>query len=200
MSLSERVDKMTEEKLGVINARHLARDEYESIKPCILFLTSNRIIVATLGGINPWTVVTVIVALIASFIGLILREFALFLGGLGVGIISGLSIVVIDFAIRHLELRKVKRLSPERILQTKERNFEIRYAEIAKVEVRTFKTYPKGSFFLPSLPELTYSIDFITDKDKDRFILDKGELQLCLDLLHRLAPKTIEIEEVEADE
>lgn len=187
---------MKEENSCIINARYLPLDEYDVAKPCTLFFNRNRIIVVSLEGMNPWTVVTVIVALAASFTGLLLRNFFLLFGGLGAGITAGILIVIIDFLIRRKKLSKMKRLSPERILETSEENFEVRFAEIVKAEVRTFKTYSKGSLLLPSLQENQYAVDLATNQKKYRFILDRNKLQQCINMLRQFAPETIEIDEV----
>jgi len=200
MSLSEWDSKMNEENLGVFDARHLVQNEHDTLKPCILFLTRNRIVAVLLEGINPWTVVTVIVALAASFIGLLLRNFALFLGGFSIGIIAGLCIVLIDFVIRHKEFRKIKRLNPEHILEMTEKSFEIHYEKIAKVEVRIFNRYSGISGFMPSLPSLQehhYVITFVTSEKKHTFILDGNKLKECLGLIREFVPETTEITEID---
>ncbi len=162
----------------------------------LCFLPRDRIIVASPGGINLWTVVTVIIVFAVSFTGLLLRNIVLFLGGLGAGIISGLLIGLFDFVIRHRRLSKMKRLSPERILEMNEKNFEIRYAEIVKVEVRAFETYSKGSLFFPTFQEHQYEINFETNEQRHTFIVDRGVMQECLSLLRKFAPETVDIENV----
>jgi len=186
---------MNEENLGILNVRHLVHDKYDDVKPCTLFLTRNRIIAVTVEGINPWTVVTVLVALAVSFTGFLLRSFVLFLGGLGVGIIAGLLIGLIDFVIRHKELRKMKRLNPERILEMNEKNFEIRYKNILKVRVRTVSTYPRRSDFIPSFKEHRYVVDFATNEEKHTFVFDGRQLHQFLDIFRQFAPETTEIEQ-----
>lgn len=188
---------MNEENLGILNARHLVRDKYDDAKPCTLLLTRNRIIAVTIEGINPWTVVTVIVALAASFTSFLLRNFVLFLGGLGVGIIAGLLIGLIDFVIRHKVLRKMKRLNPERILEMNEKNFEMRYKNIVKVRVRTVSTYPRRSDFIPYFQEHRYIIDLVTNEEKHTFVFDGRQLHQFLDIFHQFAPETAEIEQDE---
>jgi len=186
---------MEEEKLGILNARHLILSEHDAIKPCTLFLTDNRIIVVASDGINQWIVVTVIVTFIASFMGLILRNVILFLGGLGAGIMAVLLTSLIYFVIRKRKIGKIKRLSPERILEMNEKNFEIRYTKIVKVVVRTFKTYPRGNYLFPSFQEHRHKIDFVTHEEKYSFILDRGKLQQCLNLIQQFVPGTIEIDQ-----
>lgn len=191
---------MNEENLGVFDARHLVHNEHDTLKPCILFLTRNRIVAVLVEGINPWTVVSVIVALAASFIGLLLRNFALFLGGFSIGIVAGLCIVLIDFVIRHKEFRKIKRLNPEHILEMTEKSFEIHYEKIVKVEVRIFNRYSGISDFMPSLPSLQehqYVITFVTNEKKHTFILDGKKLKECLDLIREFVPETTEITEID---
>lgn len=188
---------MNEENIAVFNARHLVHNEHDTLKHCTIFLTRNRIIVVSRGGINPWTAVTVIAALAASFTGLLLRNYALLLGGLGAAIIAGLCIALIDLLIRYKESRKIKRLNPERILEMTEKSFEIHYETIAKVMVRTFSRYPGRSDFMPSftfLQEHQYVIEFATNERKHTFILDGNKLQEFLDLIREFIPKTTEIE------
>lgn len=191
---------MNEENLSILSVRCLVQDRHDDIKPCTLFLTRDRIIVVSTEGINPWTAVTVVVALVASLTGLLLRNFVLFLGGLGAGIIAGLIIGLIDFMIRHIRLRKVKRLNPERILEMSRKNFAIDYKKIVTVEVRKFNRYPGRSDFIPSLPALQeheYVIDLVLGEKKHAFILDRNKLHQCLDLLHKFAPENIKIEQFE---
>lgn len=188
---------MKEEKLGIFNARHLMLNEHNDvIKPCILFLTRNGIIVASSEGISRWIVVTVIVAFAASFTGLLLRNVVLLLGGLIAGIMTVLLVGLIDFAIRQRKIGKMKRLNSKYILEMNEKNFEIPYAEIVKVEVKTFKTYPRGSYMFPSFQEHRYMIDFVTRKEKHSFILDISKLQQCLNLIQQFLPETVEIDQV----
>jgi len=194
--LSESGDRMKEENLGIFNVPHLVLGQHDAIEPCTLLLTPNRIIVVSPEGINRWIVVTVIVAFAASFTGLLLRNGVLFLGGLVAGIMAALFIGLIDFVLRRIRIGKIKHLNSKRILEMNEKNFEIRYAKIVKVVVRTFKTYPRRSYLFPSFQENRYRIDFVTHKEKHSFILDRSELQQCLNLVRQFAPETVEIEQV----
>lgn len=192
--------KLNEENIGVLSARCLVPDKHDAVKPCTLFLTANRIVVVLTGGINPWAVVTVIVAFAVSLSGLLLRNFVLFLGGLGAGIIAGFIIGLADFIIRHIGPRKVRRLNPERILEMSEKNLAIDYKKIVKIEVRKLTKYPGRSDFIPSFPafqEHKYVIDFVLGEKKHTFILDRKKLQQCLKLLHQFVPETVEIEQFE---
>lgn len=187
---------MKEEKLDTLNARHLIPNEHDAIKPCTLFLTRNRIIVVSAKKINRWIVVTIAVTFTTSFMGLLLRNAVLFLAGLGTGITAVLLTALVGFVIRQRKIAKMKRLNPKRILEMSEKNFEIRYAKIVKIVVRTFKTYPGGNYLFPSFQELRYKTDFITHKEKHSFILDRGKLQQCLNLVRQFIPETVEIEQV----
>lgn len=187
---------MKEENLGTLNARHLILSEHDTIKPCTLFLTRNRIIVVSAEGTNRWLVAMVTVTFAASFTGLLLRNVVLSLGGLVAGIMAILLIGLINFAIRQRKIGKVKRLNPKRILEMNEKNFEICYAKIVKVVIRTLKTYPGGNYLFPSFQEHRFKIDFITHAEKYSFILDGGKLQKCLKLIQQFVPETTEIDKI----
>ena len=188
---------MTEEKiLGVFDVHQLILGEYDTIRPCTLLLTRNRIIVATSEGVNRWIVVVAVMAFIAGLAGLFLRNAMLFLAGLATGIVAGLLIGLFDFVIRRRRVGKMKRLNPNHILEMDKKNFEVPYANIVKVEIRTFKTYPRRSYLLPSFEERRYKIDFVTQKERFMFIMDKSKLEHCIDLFRQSAPETIEIERV----
>jgi len=188
---------MKKENSAVFNAKHLIRGEYDIVKPCALLLTNDRIIVASLEGISLWTVTSVIVALAASFVGLILANVVLFLGGLGVAIVAGLCVVLLDYMIRHRRLSKIRQHNIERILENGGRNFQVPYSKITKVEVRPSESYTKVVFVPSYLREQQYVIDFIENKEKHTFIIDDSSLQPCLNLLSRFLPETVEIEQTE---
>lgn len=191
------VGGMIEEKiLGVVEVQQLVLGEYDIIEPCALLLTRNRIIVVTSEGINRWIFVVAVMAFIAGLAGLFLRNAVLFFAGLGTGIVAGLLIGLFDFVVRRRRIGKMKRLSPNHILEIDKKNFEVPYANVVKVETRTFKTYPGGGYFLPSFEERRYKIDFVTRKKSFAFIMDRSKMERCIDLVRQSAPKTIEIEQI----
>lgn len=99
----------------------------------------------------------------------------LFFAGLGTGIVAGLLIGLYDFVTRRRKTGKMKKLNPNHILEIDKENFEVPYANIVKVEIKTFKTYPRASFLLLSFEEHRYKIDFVTQKERFMFIMDKGK-------------------------
>ncbi len=185
--------KMKEEYLGILNVRHLILGEHDVIKSCTLFLTRNRIIVVSTEGVNRWIFVSVAVAFAASFMGMLFRNIVLLLAGLVAWMIAVLLVGLVNFVIRQRKIGEMKRLNPRRILEMNEKNFEISYAKIVKVVVITFKTYPGVNYLFPSFQENRYKIDFITCAKKHSFILDRGKLQKCLNLIQQFVPETIEI-------
>ena len=191
------VGEMLEEKiLGVFNVHQLILGEYDTIKPCTLLLTRNRIIVVTSEGVNPWIVILVVIAFIAGLTGLFLRNAMLFLAGLGTGIVAGLLVGLFDFVIRRRKIGKMKKLDPNHILEIDKKNFEVPFANIVKVEIKAFKTYSRGSYLLPSFEEHRYKIDFVTQKERFMFSMDKSKMGRCIDLFRQSAPETIEIEQI----
>jgi len=187
-----------ETKEGILrsfNAHQAIINENETIKSRILFLTNNRVIVASIEGITLWTVAIVIIALAGSFTGLLLRNLDLFVGGLSVGIAAGLIIGLVDYLVRLRKRGKMKKLDPDSIVEMSRENFEILYSLISKVEVRTSQTYSRGSWFLPfSLSEQNYVLDFFTDSNKHTFVLEPNDLEPCLNLIRKFVPETITIE------
>jgi MFS superfamily sulfate permease-like transporter len=187
---------MKEENLSSFDARQLILGEHDIIKSCILFITRRSIIIVYSSGASLRVVILILVAFAAGLLGLILRNVTLFVGGLSAGIVIGMVIAMVDFMFRRRRLKKMKRLSPERILQMSEKNFEVPYEKIVKVEVRESKVYPQITLFLPMFEEhYKYVVGFLTDENKYLFILDADKLQSCLNLIREFAPKTIHIEE-----
>jgi MFS superfamily sulfate permease-like transporter len=188
---------MKEESLSSFEVHQLILGEHEIVKPCTLFITRGSIIIVVPpSGISLRAVVLIFVAFAAGLLGLFLRNVTLFVSGLGAGIVIGVVVALVDFMFRRRRLRTMKRLSPERILQVSEKNFEIPYEKIVKVEVRESKVYPQITLFIPMFEEhYKYVVSFITDENEYLFIFDEGKLQSCLNLIRRFAPKTIEIEE-----
>lgn len=184
--------------MAVFDAHQLTPGESDAIKSCTLFLTRSRIIVAFVGGINSRVFLTVIIALAASLIGLIFKNFLLFLIGFGAGITAGFFIVLSDFVMRRRKLGKIKTLNPEDVLQMNGNNFEILYSEIVKVETSTFDVYSRASLFVPlSVQEHKHEINLITKEKKHTFIVDEGVMQECLNLLRQFAPEIEETREGE---
>ena len=188
---------MKKENLSSFEVYQLILGEQDIVKPCTLFIARGSIIVAASpSGVSLRAIVLVLVAFAAGFLGLILRNITLFLGGLGAGIVIGVVIALVDFIVRRRRVKTMKRLSPERILEMSQKNFEVPYEKIVKIELRESKVYPQITLFIPSFEEhYKYVVSFVTDETKYLFIFDEGKLQSCLNLIRRLAPKTIEIEE-----
>lgn len=192
---------MKEENLSSLEAYQLIVGEHDIVKPCTLFIARSSIIVVSRSGVTLWTFVLIFVAFAAGLLGLIIRNVTLFVGGLGAGIVVGAVVALVDFVFRRRRLGIMKRLSPERILKMSEKNLEISYEKIVKVEVKESKVYPGISLLFPRFEEHhKYAVGFITDENKYLFILEEGRLQSCLDLIRRNAPKNIEIEEPTNDE
>jgi hypothetical protein len=188
--------EVKEEILRSFNAHQAIINEHETINSPILFLTNTRIIVASIEGITLWTVAIVIIALAGSFIGLLLRNLNLFVGGLSVGIAAGLVIGLVDYVVRLRKRGKMKKLDPDSIVEMSKKNFEIRYSLISKVAVTTSQTYSTGRWFLPfSFPEHKYVLDFLTDSSKHTLVLEPNDLQPCLNLISKFAPEAIETEQ-----
>lgn len=191
------VHEMTEETiLEVFDVRQLILGEYDIIKPCTLLLTRDRIIVVTFEGLNRWIVIVVAPAFIAGLAGLFLRNIALFFAGLGTGIVAGLLIGLFDFVIRRRKIGKMKRLDPNHILEIDKKNFDVPYESVVKAEIKTYKSYPGGSYLLPSFEEHRYRIDLVTQRERFMFIMDKGKMERCINLFRQSAPETIEIEQI----
>lgn len=189
--------KMTKEKiLDSFDVRWLILGEYETIKPCTLLLTPNRVIVVTFEGVNRWIIIVVALAFIAGLVGLFLRNMALFFAGLGTGILAGLLIDLFDFVIRRRKIGKMKRLDPNHILEIDKRNFDVPYESIVKAEIKTYKTYPGGSYLLPSFEEHRYRIDFVTQRERFMFTMDKAKMERCMYLFRQSAPKTVKIKQI----
>lgn len=192
-----------EEILGSFNAHQAIINEHETIKSRILFLTNNRIIVASIEGVTLWTAAIVIIALAGSFTGLLLKNLDLFVGGLSLGVAAGLIIGLVDYAMRHRKRGKMKKLNPDSIVEMSRENFEMPYSQISTVEVRTSQTYSRGSWFLPfSFSEQNYVLDFFTNSNKNKhtFVLEPKDLAPCLTLIRKFAPETITTEEDTANE
>jgi len=189
---------MAEEVVGVFDAHCLMLHEYGVSKSCVLFLTSNRIIVAIIEGIKPKLGFAVVVSAAIAFTGLLLRDSTLFLAGLFAVIVVASMLVLTNLIVRNRKKRRVKRLAPEEILRTNIRNFEISYSDLVKIKHTSFQKYESVSrFFLPMPPEIAYEIEFATSKEEYVLILDRNDLARCIDLLNKFVPEKIEKDENE---
>jgi len=192
---------MKGQNLSSFEVHQLILGEHDIVKPCTLFIARGSIIVVSRSGISLWAVLLILATFATGLLGLILRSLTLFVGGLIAGIVTGLIVALADFMFRRRRLRAMKRFSPERILKMSEKNLEIRYEKIVKVEVRESKVYPGISLLFPSFGERhKYAVGFVTDEGKYLFILDEGDLQPCLNLIRENSSRDIEIVEPTEDE
>ncbi len=192
--------KMTDEKIISFKANQVILGDRDIIKSRVLFLTKSGIIVASFDGIDNWTIAFVIFFFAIGLIGLFLRNLMLSLAGLVAGTVAGITIGLFDFTLRRRRLNSIKRLDPNHVLELSRENFEIAYTRIDKVEVGTLSTYPGANYLFPSFQENQYKIDFIAKEEKYTFALDRSRLQLCLEMLRKFAPITMEIEGTLLDE
>ena len=75
-------------------------EEGDVKRSCTLFVTDRRVVVMVPEGINPWIGVVAVVAFVAAILGLLLRNLALFLAGLGAGFVLVLLLALADFVVR----------------------------------------------------------------------------------------------------
>jgi hypothetical protein len=190
---------MTDREKSFLSVQQVILGENDVVRSCTLLFTTDGIIVVFIEGLSNWTVAIVIVALAAGFVGLLVRNSLLFLSGLTIGIVAGLFIGLFDIMLRRKKLGNVKRLDPDDVLHISNKNFEIPYTRISKVEVATLSSYPAASYLFPSFQEDRYRFDFITEEGKQTFVLNRNSLHQCLNKLRQLAPKT-EIEGILLDE
>jgi hypothetical protein len=186
---------MVEEIPGVFSAHQLMLDEGGVRRACTLFFTGKRLVVSVPEGIDTRTFILTVIALGVGFTGFLLRDYLLFFAGLMAGIIISLLLGLIDFVVRRRKTSKVKRLAPDDILKFGKRNFEITYPDIIKVKHIEFERYEGGSrFFLPTFRELIHEIEVDTSKGKYVFILNKNDVDRCIELLNEFVSEKIEKE------
>jgi len=189
---------MAEEIVGVFDARCLMLEEHGVSKSCVLLLTHNRIVVGIIDGISLKLVAIVVLSAAVTFLGLFLKDLFLFSAGLVAIIVTGSLLGLSDFIVRYGRKNKVKKSAPEMVLKFNAKNIEILYSDVVKVRRTSFEKLEGGSrFFLPTLPELTHDIEFVTSKGRHVFILDRYDLGRCLNLLDKFVKEKIERNENE---
>jgi len=189
---------MAEQVVRVFDARCSMSKEYSVVKPCVLFFTGNRIVAGIIEGISSKLVVAVVIAAAVTFIGLFLKDLILFLGGLVAVVVVSSVLAVTDYIVRHRRRIKVKRLVLDEVLRANKRNFEVFYSDIVKAKHGTFERFEWGMrFLIPTLPELMHDIELVTSQGRYVFILERNDLNRCMDLLNQFVPEKIEKDEDE---
>jgi len=184
---------MAEKVVEMFDARSSMPEEYGVVKPCVLFLTQKRIVVGIIEGISSKLVVAVVISAVVTFSGLFLRELILFLAGLVAVVAVSSVLAVTDFLVRHRRRVRVKKLAPDEVLTVNKKNFEVSYLDLVKVTHGTFERYEWGMrFLIPTLPELMHDIELVTSKGRYAFILDRVNLDRCMNLLNKFVPEKIE--------
>jgi hypothetical protein len=193
---------MVEEILREFDAIQSVSEEHGIGEPCILFLTNSRVIVAEFEGLSSLGLLVPLGLFAVAFAGLLLRELLILLLGLAAAVISGLLLVAANYVVKNRRLRRARRLSPDEILGLNQRNFDIPYSKIAKVELRRHEEFRGGggNILLPSLPEYKWTVDFFMQSLQDRariFILKGSVTAQFEEHIKQYVPEVIEHEPLE---
>lgn len=203
LQLSKVCVRMAEEKIiGEFNAIQSASERYAIGKPCVLFLTDSRMIVAEIQGLSSRVFVIPIVLFGLGFVGLLLREFLVLLIGVAAATVSSLFLIGINSGLRNQRLNRARKLSADEILRLSNSNFDIPYAKVAKIELERHEEYRGGgaNIILPSLPEYRWIIDIWmrSEEDQERIFILKGNVMAEFkERIKQYVPEIIEHEPLE---
>jgi len=164
-------------------------------RSCTLFITNSRIIVMEPKGIDLRTVAIPIIALVASLVGLFLRDLVLFVGGFLAGIASGFVLIILDFFLRNRRISKAKKLVPAEILKAGKQNFEVPYSKVSRVEIKKYEAFRRANPLFLSLPQYNWVVEFIVENERLTFIFESDLMNQFLERIHPFVSEIVETEQ-----